>query len=162
LVATLAEAGELDQAIRTAQDVLSNDDLDYTNDQKSYLYLTTGRLLRKSGQLDQSVHHLYKSKKLVSPNYQAELELGRVHQERRQYELALEQMEKAIEIEPREAEAYYHAGRILKDLKKFEQAERMLRKASKLAPNDLKVHRQLGVLVTLNLVHGDPKKEVLV
>jgi tetratricopeptide (TPR) repeat protein len=162
LVATLAEAGEIDQAIRTAQDVLSKEDPGYTNDQKSYLYLTTGRLLRKSGQLDQAVHHLYKSKKLVSPNYQVELELGRVHQERRQFELALEQMEKAIEIEPREAEAYYHAGRVLKDLKKFEQAERMLRKASKLAPNDLKIHRQLGVLVTLNLVHGDPKKEVKV
>jgi tetratricopeptide (TPR) repeat protein len=162
LVATLAEAGELDQAIRTAQDVLLKEDLGYTNDQKSYLYLTTGRLLRKSGQLDQAVHHLYKAKKLITPNYQAELELGRVHQERRQFDLALEQMEHAIEIEPREAEAYYHAGRILKDLKKFEQAERMLRKASKLAPNDLKIHRQLGVLVTLNLVHGDPKKEVLV
>jgi len=38
----------------------------------------------------------------------------------------------------------------------------MLRKASKLSPHDLKIHRQLGVLVTLNLVHGGPKKEVRV
>jgi Flp pilus assembly protein TadD len=90
------------------------------------------------------------------------LELGRVHNDRRQYELALDQIQKAIEIAPGEPEGYYQAGRILKELKRYERAERMLRKASKLAPHDLKIHRQLGVLVTLNLVHGEPKREVLV
>ena len=38
----------------------------------------------------------------------------------------------------------------------------MLRNASKLAPNDLKIHRQLGVLVTLNLVHGEKRQQVMV
>jgi len=161
LVATLAEAGELEQAIRTAQEVLVNEDNSYTPEEKAHLYLTTGRLLRKSGQLDQAVHHLHKSKKLLDPNYQAVLELGRVHHDRRQYELAMEQINKAIEIEPQEADGYYQAGRVLKDLKKFEQAEKMLRRASKLAPNDLKIHRQLGVLVTLNLVHGDARKRAI-
>ena len=110
----------------------------------------------------QAVHHLHKAKKLVDPNYLAVLELGRVHHDRRQYEMALEQIDKAISIAPEESEGYYQAGRVLKDLKKFDQAERMLRRASKLAPNDLKIHRQLGVLVTLNLVHGDSRKEVKV
>jgi len=90
------------------------------------------------------------------------LELGRVHHDRRQHEKALEQIDRAISIAPEESEGYYQAGRVLKDLKRFDQAERMLRQASKLAPNDLKIHRQLGVLVTLNLVHGDSRKEVRV
>jgi tetratricopeptide (TPR) repeat protein len=161
LVATLAEAGEMEQAIRTAQEVLLNDENSYTPEEKAHLYLTTGRLLRKSGQLDQAVNHLHKSKKLVDQNYQAMLELGRVHHDRRQYDLALEQIDKAIEIEPHEADGYYQAGRVLKDLKRYSLAERMLRKASKLAPNDLKIHRQLGVLVTLNLVHGEHRREAV-
>ena len=160
LVTTLAEAGELDQAIRTAQDILSNDEIGYTKDQKAHLYLTTGKLLRNNGQLDQAVHHLYKAKKMIEPNYEAILELGRVHFDRRQYDQSLEKIQEAIDIEPDEAEGYYQAGRVLKELKQYGQAEKMLRKASKLAPNDLKIHRQLGVLVTLNLVHGEPKHGV--
>lgn len=74
--------------------------------------------------------------------------------------MALSRIQEAIQIEPDEAEAYYQAGKVLKELKKYSQAEKMLRKASKLAPNDLKIHRQLGVLVTLNLVHGESKQEV--
>ncbi len=162
LVSTLSEAGEVDQAVRTAQDVLKNEEIGHTREQKAHLHLITGRMLRKSGQLDQAVHHLHKAKKLINPNYEAVLELGRVHNDRRQYELALDQVQKAIEIAPGESEGYYQAGRILKELKSYERAERMLRKASKLAPHDLKIHRQLGVLVTLNLVHGEPRKEVLV
>jgi tetratricopeptide (TPR) repeat protein len=162
LVSTLSEAGEVDQAVRTAQDVLKNEEIGHTREQKAHLHLITGRMLRKAGQLDQAVHHLHKAKKLIDPNYEAVLELGRVHNDRRQYELALDQVQKAIEIAPGESEGYYQAGRILKELKLYERAERMLRKASKLAPHDLKIHRQLGVLVTLNLVHGEPRKEVLV
>jgi tetratricopeptide (TPR) repeat protein len=160
LVTTLAEAGEIDQAIRTALDILGNDEIGYTKEQKAHLFLTTGKLLRNNGQLDQAVHHLYQAKKLVEPNYEAILELGRVHFDRRQYDLSLEKIQEAIKIEPDEAEGYYQAGRVLKELKQYSQAEKMLRKASKLAPNDLKIHRQLGVLVTLNLVHGESKAGV--
>ena len=162
LVATLAEAGEMDQAIKTALEILQNDEIGHTKEQKAHLYLTTGRLLRNTGQLDQAVHHLYKAKKLIEPNYEAVLELGRVHHDRRQYNLALEQIQKAIDIEPEEAEGYYQAGKVLKDLKRYNQAEKMLRNASKLAPNDLKIHRQLGVLVTLNLVHGEKRQQLMV
>ncbi|RLD00355.1 MAG: hypothetical protein DRI46_07595 [Chloroflexi bacterium] len=160
LVTTLAEAGELDQAIRTALEILGNDGIGYTKEQKAHLYLMTGKLLRNNGQLDQAVHHLYKAKKLIEPNYEAMIELGKVHFDRRQYDHSLEKIQEAIQIEPDEAEGYYQAGRVLKELKQYSEAEKMLRKASKLAPNDLKIHRQLGVLVTLNLVHGEPKHSV--
>lgn len=160
LVTTLAEAGELDQAIRTALDALSSEEIGYTKEEQAHLFLTTGKLLRNNGQLDQAVHHLYKAKKLIEPNFEAILELGRVHFDRRQYDQSLDKIQEAIKIEPTEPEGYYQAGRVLKELKQYSQAEKMLRKASKLAPNDLKIHRQLGVLVTLNLVHGDSKQGV--
>jgi tetratricopeptide (TPR) repeat protein len=159
LVKTLAEAGESDQAIRTAQDILHNGELSHTRDQKAELHLIAGRLLRSTGQLDQAVHHLHQAKNINGFAYKAALELGQAHYDRRQYERALKQIQNAIKTSPEEAEGYYLAGKVLKELKKFAQAEKMLRRAAKLAPNDLKIHRQLGVLVTLNLVHGDPTRK---
>jgi len=159
LVETLSQAGETDQAISTAQQALHQEDLEHTRDQKAELHLVTGRLLRKSGHLDQAVHHLHQAKKLAQDSHQAYLELGCLHHDRRQHDQALEYLLKAIELESEDARAYYHAGRVLKDLREFSRAENMLRRASKLAPHDLRIHRQLGVLVTLNLVHGDSKVE---
>jgi tetratricopeptide (TPR) repeat protein len=159
LVKTLAEAGETDQAIRTAQEILHNGELSHTRDQKAELHLIAGRLLRNTGQLDQAVHHLHQAKNINGYAYQAALELGRAHYNRRQYEQALKQIQNAIKTSPDEADGYYLAGKVLKELKKYDQAEKMLRRAAKLAPNDLKIHRQLGVLVTLNLVHGDSTRK---
>lgn len=159
LVQTLMEAGETDQAVSTAQETLHQEDLGHTRDQKAELHLMTGRLLRKSGHLDQAVHHLHQALKLTGDSAQTYLELGCLHHDRRQYDQALENLLKSIELDPQDPNAYYHAGRVLKDLKEFSRAENMLRRASKLAPNDLRIHRQLGVLVTLNLVHGEPKPE---
>ena len=159
LVRALVEAGETDQAVSAAQEALHQEDLGHTREQKAELHLMTGRLLRNSGHLDQAVHHLHQALKLTGEQAQAHLELGCLHHDRRQYDQALEHLMKAIELDSQDPNAYYHAGRVLKDLKEFSRAENMLRRASKLAPNDLRIHRQLGVLVTLNLVHGDPKPE---
>jgi len=42
----------------------------------------------------------------------------------------------------------------LKESKDYIQAEKMLRRASELAPEDISVHRLLGAVVALNLVHN--------
>jgi Flp pilus assembly protein TadD len=42
----------------------------------------------------------------------------------------------------------------MKEGKDFMGAEKMLRKASELAPDDLDIHRQLGAVIALNLVHN--------
>ncbi|MGM0374131.1 MAG: tetratricopeptide repeat protein [Chloroflexota bacterium] len=159
LVKALAEGGETDQAISTAKTILSKDDVGHTPSQKSQLHLLTGRLLRKEGQLDQAVHHFNEAKKLDPQGHESYLELGRTHLDRREYDRALERLNKSIELAPHEAMAYFYAGKVLKELKHYERAERMLRQASKLAPNNLRIHRQLGVLVTLNLVHGNRNTE---
>ena len=49
---------------------------------------------------------------------------------------------------------YYQAGLVLKDSKDYVAAEAMLRRAAQLAPNEVSVHRLLGAVVTLNLVHN--------
>ncbi len=159
LVKALAEGGETDQAISTAKTILSKDDVGHTPKQKAQLHLLAGRLLRNEGQLDQAVHHLNEAKKLDPQGHESYLELGRTHLDRREYDRALERLNKSIELAPDEPMGYFYAGKVLKELKHYERAERTLRQASKLAPNNLRIHRQLGVLVTLNLVHGNRKKE---
>jgi tetratricopeptide (TPR) repeat protein len=159
LVKALAEGGETEQAISTAKTILSKDDVGHTSSQKSQLHLLAGRLLRKEGQLDQAVHHFNEAKKLDPQGHESYLELGRTHMDRREYDRALERLNQSIELAPNEAMTYFYAGKVLKELKHYERAERMLRQASKLAPNNLRIHRQLGVLVTLNLVHGNRNKE---
>jgi Flp pilus assembly protein TadD len=42
----------------------------------------------------------------------------------------------------------------LKDNKDYVAAEAMLRRAAQLAPNEVSVHRLLGAVVALNLVHN--------
>jgi Flp pilus assembly protein TadD len=42
----------------------------------------------------------------------------------------------------------------LKESKDYVGAEKMLRRAADLAPNDVSIHRLLGAVVALNLVHN--------
>jgi Flp pilus assembly protein TadD len=49
---------------------------------------------------------------------------------------------------------YYQAGLVLKDSKDYVAAEAMLRRAAQLAPAEVSVHRLLGAVVALNLVHN--------
>ena len=49
---------------------------------------------------------------------------------------------------------YYQAAMALKEGKDYLEAESMLRRAAQLAPEDVNVHRLLGAVVALNLVHN--------
>jgi Flp pilus assembly protein TadD len=49
---------------------------------------------------------------------------------------------------------YYQAGLALKDSKDYLAAEAMLRRAAQMAPNEVSIHRLLGAVVALNLVHN--------
>ena len=149
-----AEAGEHKMAIQTAQQALNSNHGGTTLAEKAELHLFMGRLLRQTGQLDQAVHHLHQALKLAPQSGEAYIELGQAEQKRRQYDKAIKALNQAIKHSPQELRGYYHAGLVLKELNDYAQAERMLRQAAKLAPNDLRIRRQLGVLATLNLVHG--------
>lgn len=156
LVKTLAEDGQIDQAIQAAQralrcnsstELLSNRDL-------ALLHYQLGTLLNQAGQLDQAIHHLVEAIH-ANPGYiEPYLELGRVHQGRRQHSQALSAFSQAIAAAPKDARPYYHAGLALKENKDYIEAEKMLRRACELDPENVSVHRLLGAVVTLNMVHN--------
>jgi tetratricopeptide (TPR) repeat protein len=84
----------------------------------------------------------------------AYLELGAVHQDRRQHTQALDAYRRAIDVAPDNPQPYYEAGLLLKEGRDYQGAEDMLRRAAHLARNDVNIHRQLGALVAINLVHS--------
>jgi len=150
----LFEAGNQQSAVQVAQAVLQSNHYKLTPKQISELHFRTGFQMRRTGQLDQALHHLSKSIEF-SPNYlEAYLELGRAYQDQRAYQQALRIFQKAISVAPNDYRPYYLAGQAMKEGKDFPNAEAMLRKAAHLAPDEVGVHRLLGAVVVLNLVHS--------
>lgn len=150
----LFEAGNHQSAVQVAQAVLQSNHYRLTPRQVSELHFRTGYQMRRAGQLDQALHHLNKSIE-HSPGYlEAYLELGRAYQDQRAYPQALKIFQKAITVAPNDYRPYYFAGQALKEDKDFAKSEAMLRKAAQLAPDEVGVHRLLGAVVVLNLVHS--------
>lgn len=150
----LKEAGKQDAAVQAARLALQEGLEGLTLKQRADLHTMIGLQMRKNGQLDQAIHHLSEAILQSSDFLDAYLELGRVYHERREYQQALKIYQKAINLAGDDYRPYYQAGLVLKDNKDYMAAEAMLQRAAKLAPNELIVHRLLGAVVALNLVHG--------
>lgn len=159
LAKAYAETGANEAATASAQRALQSCShpevlLILDSSEQARMHLLLGKLLRQAGQLDQSLYHLneatLKDPRLLEPY----LELGRVLQERRQINQALQIYNRATAIAPKDPRPYFQAGLALKESKDYVGAEAMLRRAASLAPNDLGIHRQLGAVVALNLVHN--------
>ena len=125
-----------------------------TKEERAFLHYNLGRLLGQTGQLDQSIHQLVEALDNHPDYVEAYLELGHVHQQRRQHAQALQAFSQAIDVAPSDSRPYYYAKLTLKKSKKYLEAERMLRRTSELAPEDVSIHRLLGAVVALNLVHN--------
>jgi tetratricopeptide (TPR) repeat protein len=113
-----------------------------------------GSLLHGEGQLDNAVHFLSSAIQNDPSQLDAYLELARTYQERRETKEALDVFQAAIKIAPKDYRAYYNAALMLRDGKEYLSAEAMLRKAAELAPEDVNIRRQLGAVITLNLIHN--------
>jgi tetratricopeptide (TPR) repeat protein len=156
----LEEAGNSDEAARRAQKALQilsaqPEDVTYLEiAEKARLHLLLGRIMRRTGQLDQALHHLNEVIQQVPNDIEGYLDLGGILQERRQHPKALQMYQQATRIAPRDPRPYHQAGMALKESKDYVGAESMLRRAAELAPGDLSIHRQLGAIVALNLVHN--------
>jgi tetratricopeptide (TPR) repeat protein len=165
LAKSLSAAGDTENAIRAAQRALQAVTFPAESRRASYLevgeqaqlHLLLGKMLREAGQLDQAIHHLNEAVRQSPNTLEAYLELGRSFQDRRQHMQALQVYKQAMEVAPGKAEPYFHAGLALKESKDYLGSENMLRKAVELAPTDLTIHRQLGAVVALNLVHNRRK-----
>jgi tetratricopeptide (TPR) repeat protein len=166
LALKLAEAGMKEAALKNAQKALlhlssqgeGTLEIDYS--EKANLHNMVGRLFRETGHLDQAVHHLSEAIELNPGLIEAYLELGRAHQDRRQQAVALQIYNQASRVDPKDPRPYYHAGLALKESKDYLGAESMLRRSAELAPSDLNIHRQLGAIVALNLVHNRKRRSL--
>ena len=158
ILAALAEVlsinGEQDVAIQTALDALPDARQEMKKNEFVQLLQLLGRLLRKSGQLDQAIHNLSEAVEISPEDPGPYFDLGRCYQDQRQYDRALQNFRTAIDLDPDNAQAYYFAGLILKETKDYENAELMFKKAANLSPTDLNIHRQLGAVTAINLVHN--------
>ena len=150
----LMDAGQSDEAILVAEKALQNGTERLRAEDAAYLHQMIGRNARRIGQLDQAIHHLSAAIEAAPYDIEGYLELGNAYQERRQYGEALEVYEKATYINRDDHRPYFLAGQVLKESKDYVSAEEMLRRAAELAPDDLSVHRLLGAVVALNLVHN--------
>jgi Flp pilus assembly protein TadD len=151
---TFVEVGEADQAVNTAQQALQVCDDKTSPQEKAGLHLLIGKMLRRAGQLDQSIQHLSDAIQLAPNRLEPYLELGLARKERREYQQALQIFEQATQVAPNDPRAPYEAGLALKESKDYKSSETMLRRAVSLAPNDLLIRRQLAAVVALNLVHN--------
>jgi len=118
------------------------------------LNLLMGSLQHGEGQLDNAVHYLSTAIQNDASLLDAYLELARTYQERREVKEAMEVFQAATKVAPKDYRAYYNAALMLRDGKDYLGAESMLRKAAELAPEDVNIRRQLGAVITLNLIHN--------
>jgi tetratricopeptide (TPR) repeat protein len=149
-----AECDEDDLAIQIAQKSLNSNQEVISELRQAQMHHLLGRLLRKTGQLDQAIMHLHKAAQLIPNDVEPYLELGIAHKERRDYQQALKLFQQATTIASKDPRPFYLAGLALKEGKDYRRSEVMLRKAANLAPQDVNIRRQLAAVVALNLVHN--------
>jgi len=154
LAKALATEGQNEAAILAAQKALRCDAFSLNTKELSQIHYLLGQLMRQTGQLDQAIYQLNKSIRLTPIYLEPYLELGKAHQERRQHALSLQTYQKAITMAPADPRPYCQAGLLLKEGHDYQGAESMLRRAADLSPDDLGIHRQLGALIALNIVHN--------
>jgi tetratricopeptide (TPR) repeat protein len=150
---SLAEAGSMADAIQAAQRAVKITGKSTSHEQLAAVHMHLGRLLKQSGNLDQSLHHLDQAAKLAPHTAASHIERGRVFLARRQNKAALQAFQQAAALAPNDATPHFEMGLALKEAKDFNAAEAELRKAATLAPKDRLIQRQLAGVIALNIVH---------
>ncbi len=148
----LAKTGETEDAIQAAQRAAKKAET-LPLPEQARLHLHLGKLLKRSGQLDQSLHHLDEAAALAPHLSEAHIERGQVFLSRRQFKQAMHAFELAAAAAPHSAQPHLEAALALKEVKDYNAAEAALRKAALLAPRERNIQRQLAAVIALNLIH---------
>jgi tetratricopeptide (TPR) repeat protein len=154
LAEVLLKLGQMEPALLSARQALQDSDLGLSVEDQSRLYFILGHHYRENGQLDSAIHQLNQAIERNPGNLDAHLELGRTHQDRREYALAVSAYQGGMQVAGSDYRPYYMAGIALKEAKEYQAAEEMLQKAVEKSPDNPIVHRQLGAVIALNLVHN--------
>jgi len=148
----LALNGNLAEAVKAGQHAVKKAGI-LPAELGASIHLHLGQLLRQSGNLDQSLHHLDEAIRLKPQMLGPHLERGQVFLSRRQHRQALAAFSQAAAVAPLSPAPHFEAGMALKEAKDYAAAEHELRLAAKLAPKDRHIQRQLAAVIALNLVH---------
>lgn len=112
-----------------------------------------GKILEKNGNLDQAAFY-FSQAVMIEPTFiDAYLKLSQLHIRQREYGKARKVLEQGIEKSPADISLYLTCASLLKEVKDYHGAEMMLRKASAIEPRNVFIHRQLGAILALNMVH---------
>lgn len=142
------EAGQLDEAENAAQNALK------LKPGLWRAYQILGEINQQRGAIDVAIG-VYRMALEINPaNAKCLHEIGRLYLSRRQYNQALQAFQQLIERFPDDVEGYVLLANVMRENRDLHGAEAMLRKASQLAPDDVKIRRQLGAIIALNLVHN--------
>lgn len=150
----LFEADQIDAAVQTARAALQVNQGRLTPAQQARLNHLIGMKMKDTGQLDQAIHALSQAVQLEPDQISHYLDLASAYQERREYAQALKILEQANSLFPEDYRPFYLSGIVYKENKEYVEAEKMLRLAAKMAPGEVSIHRLLGAVVALNLVHN--------
>lgn len=150
----LAEAKQDEAAVQTARAALQANQGRLSTVQQADLNRLIGLKMKEVGQLDQAIHALSQAIQLQPEHVENYLDLAAAYQDRREHLQAQKTLEQAMDRFPDDFRPYYQAGMVYKDNKDYLEAEKILRQAVKIAPNEISIHRLLGAVVALNLVHN--------
>ncbi len=150
----LSEADQEEAAVQIARAALQADQGRLTPAQQAALYKLIGTKMRQAGQLDQAIHALSQAAQLEPDWIDHYLNLATAYQDRREHAQALKVLEQTRMLFPEDYRPYYLSGVVYKENKQYVEAEKMLRLATKMAPGEVSIHRLLGAVVALNLVHN--------
>jgi len=91
---------------------------------------------------------------VIEPTYiDGYLKLSQLHIRQREYSKARRVLEQGIVNSPTDISLYLSCASLLKEVKDYRGAETVLRKASSIEPRNVLIHRQLGAILALNMVH---------
>ena len=140
LAATLAEQGNLDEALSFAQRLVSMKP-DYTPG-----VITLGNILEESGKLNQAQTTYKRVLELDSNSYENYLNLANVLYRIGNLEEAAPHFRKAIALNPRLVEAHYNLGNILGQQGHLEEAKEAFEKAVSMDEKLSLPHYGLGII----------------
>ncbi len=148
------ECGNLEYAQSVARRALE------LQPENAELHRLFGKIQEKSGNLDQAALSYGKSIAYDPQSVDGYVDLSHAFYTQREYCKAREVLEQGIERNPREIRLLIVLANISRESKDYTLAEEMLRRASEIEPRNLDVHRQLGAVLALNMIHQSQEASV--
>ncbi|MCE5207357.1 MAG: tetratricopeptide repeat protein, partial [Chloroflexi bacterium] len=157
--AYLAEAYfEKEQLADAEHEALAAIKVDANSHKMNYLLAIINH---RNGQLDLASHYAAQAIQLCPDRIDAYLELADIYKAKNETAKALEVYKQAINSNPGNHLGYFQAGLLLRETRDFQESEIMLKQAAKLVPDDINIHRQLGAVIALNLVHHAQEEKIV-